>query len=278
MNTRDEAEEVLRHIARVRDETIDLAEGALALAALDRPRVGLERYRSHLADLADEVRTLAGDVAQPRLELCLDAVNAVLFHRHGYAGDKLTYDDVQNANLIRVIDRKKGLPVALGILFLHAARAQGWQASGVNFPGHFLVSLEIAGERAILDPFAGGTGLQTDELRTLLKSVAGSDAELCPEHYAHMGNRDVLLRLQNNIKTRQLRAGAIEAALATLDAMLLFAPAKAELWREAGLLNIRLGKLRAAVEDLERFVALDDGDAERYKIAALLQTLRTQIN
>lgn len=278
MNTREEAEGVLRRIASESDENIDLAEGALALAALDRPRVGLDRYRDHLAALASDLHAVVDAAARQTLGTCAAAINTVLFQRHGYAGDSLTYDDMQNANLMRVIDRKKGLPVALGILFLHTARAQGWRAAGVNFPGHFLVSLEIGGERAILDPFAGGDIRQTDELRALLKSVAGSDAELRPAHYAPMGNRDILLRLQNNIKLRQLRAGASSAALATLQAMLLFAPEKPELWRETGLLNTRLGSLRAAIDALERFMALDDGDAERYKIAALLQSLRTRIN
>ena len=32
----------------------------------------------------------------------------VLFERHGYRGDSKTYDDMQNANLTRVIDRRKG--------------------------------------------------------------------------------------------------------------------------------------------------------------------------
>jgi regulator of sirC expression with transglutaminase-like and TPR domain len=278
VNTREEAEEVLRRIAKASDETIDLAEGALALAALDRPRVGLDRYRDHLTSLASEVGALARDIARPDLASCAVAINTVLFRNHGYAGDTLTYDDMQNANLIRVIDRKKGLPVALGILYLHAGRAQGWSVYGINFPGHFLVALDVGGERVILDPFAGGAARQTDELRVLLKSVAGSEAELLPEHYAPMGNRDVLLRLENNIKLRQLRSGATDAALATLDAMLLFAPDRAELWREAGLLNARRGNLRAAVEALERFMTLDVGHAERYQIAALLQSLRSRIN
>lgn len=278
MNTREEAEDILRRIAQEDDAAIDLAEGALALAALDRPRVGLGRYRDHLAALVSDVRTVVHDVRERTLESCAAAVNTVLFNRHGYAGDSLTYDDMQNANLIRVIDRKKGLPVALGILFLHIARAQGWQAHGVNFPGHFLVSLEVAGERAILDPFAGGTVRQTDELRALLKSATGREAELEPHHYAPMANRDVLLRLENNIKLRQLRAGSEGAALATLNAMLLFAPRKAELWQEAGTINARLGNLKAAIDALEHALALGTGHAERYQVAALLQSLRTRMN
>ena len=48
----------------------------------------------------------------------------VIYTQHGYHGDLVSYDDTQNANLMGVIDRRKGLPVALGILVVHAARSQ----------------------------------------------------------------------------------------------------------------------------------------------------------
>lgn len=277
MNTRDDAMETLARIAGQEDGEIDLAEGALALAALGRPRVPLDRYRDHLAELAETVRAnLPGGGAD--LAASIAALNDAMFDRNGYRGDTESYDDLQNANLMRVIDRRRGLPVALSILYLHAGRAQGWAMAGVNFPGHFLVRLDRGGARAILDPFHRGRALETGDLRALLKSVAGQDAELTPEHYAPLGNRDILLRLQNNIKLRQIQAGRIEAAVSTLDGMLAFAPAKAELWRESGLLRARLGQVRAALGALERFTSLDPGDGERYRIAALMQELKSKLN
>ena len=276
MSTRDEALEALARVAAQDDDAIDLAETALALAALDRPRVSLDRYRDHLIELAASVRGATPDDAT--LEQCITALNAALFERHGYQGDTQNYDDLQNANLMRVIDRKRGLPVAISILTLHAGRAQGWTMAGVNFPGHFLVRLDHGAGRAILDLFHGGRTLGTGELRALLKSTAGPDAELAPVHYAPLGNRDILLRLQNNIKLRQIQAGQIEAAVTTLEGMLAFAPAKAELWRETGLLRARLGQVRAALGALERFTELETGHDERFRIAALMQELKSKLN
>ncbi len=40
---------------------------------------------------------------------------------------------------MRVIDRRRGLPVALAILYLHAARGQGWAADALRFTGHVVV-------------------------------------------------------------------------------------------------------------------------------------------
>ena len=68
----------------------------------------------------------------------------ILAERHRLLGDDQTYDDLENANLISVIDRRRGLPVALSILYIHAARRQGWPVEGSNFPGHFLIRLAAA--------------------------------------------------------------------------------------------------------------------------------------
>lgn len=276
MNTREEALAALARVAAQDDDAIDLAETGLVLASLDRPRVSLDRYRDHLIELGASVRGAMPDDAS--LDECVAALNASMVERYGYQGDTQNYDDLQNANLMRVIDRKRGLPVALSILYLHAGRAQGWAMAGINFPGHFLVRLDCGAGRAILDPFHGGRTLGTGELRALLKSVSGRDAELTPAHYAPLGNRDILLRLQNNIKLRQMQAGQIEAAVATLEGMLAFAPAKPELWREAGLLRARLGQVRAALNALERFTALETGHDERFRIATLMQELRSKLN
>ncbi len=126
----------LRELGASEARVLPIAEAALALASFERRRVDLARYRDHLALIARDVAshpTASGDLAGRAR-----ALNEIILLKYGYSGDELTYDDVQNANLIRVIDRRKGLPVVLGILFIDAARAQGWEAAGLAFPGHFL--------------------------------------------------------------------------------------------------------------------------------------------
>src|SRR5579864_3097163 len=129
----------LRALANAPSPILPIGEAALALASFERPRVGLARYRQHLATLARDVGRHAG--ASGGLAARAAALNDIMLLKHGYSGDELTYDDLQNANLMRVVDRRKGLPVALGILYLHASRAQGWDSVGLAFPGHFLIRL-----------------------------------------------------------------------------------------------------------------------------------------
>ena len=257
------------------DEAIDLAEAALALAALDRPSATRDRYRDYLGRMASELPPCRGDDPED----CVAAMNEVIVGRHRFVGDSRDYDDLDNANLMRVIDRRKGLPVTLGILYLHLGRTRGWSMCGLGFPAQFLVRLQTAdGRRAIIDPFDGGRRLDAAGMRTLLKALSGNGAELEPAHYAPVSNRDILLRLQNNIKLRLLRGGAMDKALSTVRAMLLFAPDHVPLWREAGLMQLRLGDLRSAVISLEQFVARTTNPQARHRTSLLLQELRGRLH
>jgi regulator of sirC expression with transglutaminase-like and TPR domain len=272
----EELMSALERVGRQPDDAIDLAEAALLLAAVEAPEVDLSPYRRHLAQLAADMADIARGGADS-LEFRLAALQQILAGRHSYDGDRRSYDDLQNANLIRVIDRRRGLPVALGILYMHAARAQGWRAFGINFPGHFLVALEDEEERLILDPFERGAQVDLSKLEEMLKGAIGPEAELQPEYYASMTNRGVLLRLQNNIKKRVKESGDRARAASVLDGMIAIAPEIADLWREAAELRVELGQLRAALKAVDRFILLAD-DTQRSDAVAMRRKLVTSIN
>jgi regulator of sirC expression with transglutaminase-like and TPR domain len=241
-------------------DALDIAEAALLFAALDRPRVGLARYRDQLGDMV----SAAGAVDEsPSADAAAKGMIDVVVREFGFRGDDLTYDDLQNANLIRVLDRRKGLPVALGILYLHVGRAHGWQMTGINFPSHFLVSIEGRRSRALLDPFAGRVLEGASDVRAFLKAVAGNDAELSPDQMAPMADRSVLLRLQNNIKARLASQEKFADAARVATRMLRLAPVNWQLAREAALLHARAGSYRAAQALLNGFAARAQDDADR---------------
>ena len=272
MTDRTETESLLRQIGETPDDALDLAGGALILASLDRPGIALARYREHLELLSGDVaRAAAGATA---LAERIVALNTVLYDTHGYQGDRRTYDDLQNANLMRVIDRRRGLPVALGILCIHVARAQGWTIAGLKFPGHFLLRIEQEGRRAILDPFEGGAERDAGELREVLRAHDDEDAALRPEHYETASDRDVLLRLRNNVKLRQTQRGDNLAAAQTVQTMLWIAPDEKELWHEKAMLDAQLGRVEDAVAALEEYIARETLDGPLHDATLLLQKLR----
>lgn len=273
----------LGHVSSQADETIDVADVALVLASFDHPSTDLKIYRDHLREIADAVHSAIHasgfDAENPGPEEMAEVLSKVISSDFTYTGDEDSYNDLDNANMMRVIERRRGLPVSLGILYLAAARAQGWNAAGLNFPGHFLVRLESRdGRRVIIDPFYSGRVMEVRALRELLKLVRGTATELDASHYRPVSNRDVLIRLQNNVKTRRMELNEIDGALEAVAAMQMLDPDNATLWREAGVMHMRLGHLKHAVEAFEGFVTRTPEGPDKRKIAQVIEELRERLH
>jgi len=275
---REEVLEALRDIGTQADQDIDIGEAALLLAALDRPGEHLDSYRQQLIEIASDTRTATARTHSVDMQVA--ALVDVLVSRWEFRGDTDTYDDMRNANLMYVLERRRGLPVALGILWLHAGRAYGADISGLAFPSHFLVRLAARGQRSIIDVFGGGRMLAAEDLRRLLKEMHGTDKEIEPKHYSPVGNRDVLIRLQNNIKLRAIAADDLERGLTILHTMTLIAPDRGELWWEIAVLHSRLGNLKTAIATLEGYLAGPSAAANtgRGELEDLLRRLRGKVN
>ena len=269
-------------LRRLRDlctagDRIDLLEAALTLSALQRDEaIDTTPLRQHVAAIADGLADLVH-----RRGALPERLGEVIAEAYGYRGDNETYDDLQNADVARVLERRKGLPVALAILYLHVARGQGWDAEGLAFPGHFLIRVAIDGARHVLDPFNEGQVVEPPELRTLLQRVLGPTAVLSPEHFDAVPDRDVLLRLENNVRLRLAKREDWPGSARSLDRMLAIAPDRPELLFEAGQINAQLDKRRAAISAFERFLATEAAKADPAwsdRASRLLQELRRGLN
>src|ERR1700739_2547158 len=86
----------LRELGAAGERVLPIAEAALALASFERPRVDPARYRDHCGLLARDVARHAD--ASGELAARARVLNETILLKHGYSGDELTYDDLQNAN------------------------------------------------------------------------------------------------------------------------------------------------------------------------------------
>lgn len=268
----------LEAIGQLPDAEIDIGDAALHLARVDAPSADWQAAQRHLSELARLSVAIASELQSADLTERAEALASLLAGSFGYRGDAETYDDLANANLIHVIERRRGLPVALGVLWIHTARAAGWACHGLDFPGHFLISLGEGDRQVAVDVFNGGQIMSMRDLRTLLRRVEGPDADLRPGLLRPTATRRVLLRLQNNIMTRRMAAGDLAGGLDCAEDMLRIAPEEAELWRQAGLLNQRLERVAAAARCYGRYLDLVPTGAMAEAIGAQLEKLRSRLN
>lgn len=255
---RQEIEAEIRAAGELPDEALDIAALALAFAEADEPGRRREAYEAHLAEMVEAARMAlakANPAQRDNPEMLATVLANIVSGRFAYRGDEQTYDDLKNADIMHVIDRRKGLPVALGVLYLHIARALDINLAGLNFPGHFVLHLRTGAQAAIIDPFNRGETLSPASLLDLLRRIEGPDARLTPDLYAPVSPRDILLRLQNNILTRALAANDHDRARTVLTRMIWLAPAHASLHFELGRLEVYAGHMAAAANAFEACVA-----------------------
>ena len=267
---KDDPFEFLKKVGESGAGPHDIARAALMLAALDHPKSPLEPYLSHLQEIQDAMSEQSGLIQ--RVEDGARAVSDLLAGRLGYDGDRLDYDNPRNADLMSVIERRRGLPVALGILYIHAARAGGMLASGLNTQSHFVLRLTLRGEDMTIDPFHGGAVIDRAHVPV---ELAPDDAGLAQL----VSDTDVLLRLQNNLKLRALNAGDHMRGLELARRMVLLAPRRSDLWFDLARLNEALGVLGAARGAYESCLALaPPGEALHNEAAISLSQLKRRLN
>lgn len=275
MAAKNDPAEYIRKLGEFGDGPHDIARAALMFAALDHSARSLDPYEAHLAEIAD--------VAHAELRFAQSAEEAaralgrMFVGRYGYDGDRMAYDDPQNADMIAVIDRRRGLPVALGILYIHAARAGDFVATGLNSPGHFLLRVAGKGGEALIDPFNGGAALDRERLGGPPIMAAAAPGEV--RMIEPVSDTEVLLRLQNNLKLRALQTGARARALEVAKRMVLLAPKRAELWLDLARLNEASGALGAAQKAFEACLSLAGDEGGLHNEAALgLHGLKRRLN
>src|SRR5271154_6749107 len=94
--------DALDAIGTLPDTEIDIGDAALQFARIDAPGADWEAARAHLSDLARAGSALAGTIDETDLAARAVGLSGLLGGRFGYRGDSETYDDLLNANLIRV--------------------------------------------------------------------------------------------------------------------------------------------------------------------------------
>lgn len=262
-------------LAQGTDEQIDLARAALAIGRIEHPAVDLERYTTQIAGMAQTVRDCFGPLATPSQQA--DALNRYLFGELGLRGDHSDYDDPRNSFLHEVIDRHRGLPITLSVLYMEVGRRIGLAVAGVGTPGHFLVKYQEEGRSHFLDPFHGGVEVPEERLRSRLEEMAGERSGTVEALLAAVTKRQILSRILGNLKAAYFRRQDFVHALAVSQHLLALAPWDLDERRERGLLLSRLGRTAEAVSELEIYRAYAAKAAERTRIGEVIRRLRNEM-
>ena len=255
-------------LARGPEEQIDLAEAALLIAAEEYPGLDVPAYLARIDDLADRVRRYLsvpppGDEAQDPDEVALAALHRVLFVEERLEGDPVEerYHPLyhpQNSFLNQVLDRKRGMPITLSLLYCEVARRADLNAAAIALPAHFMAEFRGDHLSVLIDPYNRGTRISAEDRASLPQEL------LVPA-----SKKQILARMLNNLKGAYRMRGPLSKALAAVERILIVAPSVDQV-RDRGLILAKMTLLGPAWFDLKLYARLapDAPDAKATAEAA----------
>ncbi len=230
----------------------DLFKIALQLCRVKSSNLDSDVYTERVSELRRQVEDrLAGKREAFEIINCL---NDVLFQEQGFQGNAQDYYNANNSYLTFVLDRRKGIPISLAILYREVAAHFGLSLECVAMPGHFLLKYSAPFHQLFIDPFHRGEILLEQECEQRFHEVHGGQVEFDREYLNQTSNRAVVLRMLMNLKQAYRRSGNNPLLLEILDRRLpLLEEALPEIL-ERGLVRLDLEQYPGALEDLEFFV------------------------
>lgn len=238
-----------RLVARPEPE-IDLALGALLIAADGRPDLDPAPTMAALEALAERVRIRldAGDLPDRILARAHD----VLYREARFrAPTSAEYHDPRNSQLDLVVSRRVGLPISLGIVELEVGWRLGLQLHGIGLPGHFI----LGGPHGLLiDPASGGRLLTPDDCQALIRRSLGDGVLFHAGMLRPAGKRQILARVLRNLRSVHLAARDWPAALGVVELLAVVEPTDPDHGRDRGLLLGRMGRFTQAIANLGQYL------------------------
>jgi len=262
------------------DADFHLLEAAASLGQDEYPQMDVQQVLAEVDVLLARLRRRLPSDASAMHKLRL--LNHFFFHDLHFGGNLNHYYDPENSYLHRVLERRRGIPVSLAVLWLELAQGLGLPAHGVGFPGHFLVKVNLPHAQVVIDPFSGQS-LSREELQSRLDAWGGSRvapgaSELSLGHYLRaMPAREIVARMLHNLKEIHRMQGDWVRLVAVEDRLLVLLPQAWGEYRDRGLAQAELGQLGPALRDLETYLGQagegDDAVAIEERVAELRRAL-----
>ncbi|MDP1685661.1 SirB1 family protein [Hydrogenophaga sp.] len=263
------------------EDAFPLFEAAASIAQDEYPDLDIQEVLGDVDQMLSRVRRRCSADAGPLQRL--RTLNQFFFRDMGFGGNVNNYYDPDNSYLNAVLRTRRGIPISLAVLWLELAQGLGLKARGVNFPGHFMVKVNLPNGQVVIDPFTGQS-LSREDLSERLEPYKRrnglvDDFDVPVGLYLQAATpREIVARLLRNLKEIHRTQEDWLRLIAVQDRILILLPDAWMEYRDRGLAWAEMGDLRLAVSDLEIYVEHSDDTMDREAISQRLQELRRALN
>jgi regulator of sirC expression with transglutaminase-like and TPR domain len=243
-----------------------LDRAALDLASIHFPGLEAEPFLSQLNELASRLGDRLRNFNDGRD--FVEKAQRYLFEDLGFHGNQTDFFDPLNSCLNQVLERRTGIPITLSVMYMEIARRLHMPVYGIGLPRHFVLEFDDGNYSTYIDPFNGGKPITARDCFALAHAEVADPALL-----KRVTKKQIVIRMLQNLHDVYLRTGDLERAVTTLDLMLAGAPEAAQWYKLRGVLSIKLKRYQAARRDLESYLAMEPGAADRKEILQQIQAI-----
>jgi regulator of sirC expression with transglutaminase-like and TPR domain len=247
-----------------------LLEGAVAIAMHQLDAVDIGHVDRILQSYADTIRSRVRGSQQ---QAVLAHLHEYLFDELDFAGNSDDYYNPINSYLPEVLKSKRGLPIALSLIYKMVAERVGLRCWGIGLPGHFCVGVECDGAHMLIDPFDKGRVLTPDEAHDRMRQTLGDEIEWSEEFLEPVSNLHWLTRVLQNLLHIFGANRQYNDVAAMLELEMVLWPGQTHLQRDLALVLARIGLSQPASLWLNHYLQSNPDDPQKGDLVQLLEVL-----
>ncbi len=259
------------------DGNFALFEAAVSLAQDEYPELDMQAVLGEVDGLLERIRRrLPADAGQLQK---LRILNQFFFNDLKFGGNLNNYYDPENSFIPVLLRTRRGIPISLALLWMELAQGLGLTVSGVGFPGHFMVKINLPMGQAVIDPL-NGQSLSREELSERLEpyrlhSSLSDDMETPLGLYLQSAPpRDIIARMLHNLKEIYRTQEDWPRMLAVQERLIVLLPEVWSEYRDRGLAHAEMGNTEQALADLECYLVHTEDLVDVNAIAGRVDELR----
>lgn len=265
--------DVFARIVALDDDQIDLAEAALLIAKDEYPNLDVKKYIDKfdfmVQQLKEKLKNQAEAEAKTEAKAIIKIINRYLFEECGFEGNRQEYSDPKNSFLNDVLDRKKGIPITLSVIYIELAKRLKLPIYGISLPAHFIVKYKgkDSDKDIYIDPYNSGSIISEAECKAKIAEFYGRRLEFKKEFLDIIPKKQILVRMLNNLKAIYFSRTEYRKAERVVRRILLITPDSLEDNRLMGFLRYESSDFPRALWYFKRYLRLDSNapDADQMR-------------
>ncbi|DBB09994.1 TPA: hypothetical protein ACH3X3_001585 [Trebouxia sp. C0006] len=273
---RVQALEAYRQVVQQTPSDIDLFQAALLIAKHRHPL--LDEARCH-DDLNEQVKAIEASLpsSADQTGFELSYITRQLGQIANFTGNEKDYYDPDNSCMNMVLQRRTGIPITLGLLYMAVAQRMGLSLHGLNLPGHLMVGNSIEGVTNLLvDPFDGFKLLNIPQVEELFAQRYSTKLRLSTALVTNsalvMSTPTMLVRVLLNLKSIYTGLQQADKVLQITD-YLRATRDFADDVRDAGLCLFSMQRYTDSAEMLQQYLTQSPYAQDRRQVEAVLSRI-----